>query len=106
MARKFYSSIVARATAFWYCKLLSVLCLYDMGCITQRETISRIARIMSMREKTIAQSGRSFLSSWADWQYLWEKVREAYKRRQFVGLDKNRIRKCMRTTVMVRREKS
>lgn len=82
MARRFYSLIVARATAFWYCKVLSVLCLYDMGRITRRETVSRIGRIMSIEKKGMGVDNlRRGLRSWANWDFLREKVDVAYSRR-------------------------
>lgn len=95
MAHKFYSLLVARATAFWYCKILSVLCLYDMGHITQQETISRIARILRRRENCGARVRLGILSSLADWHYLRKKAHEAYFRRGFGGCKEKHVRKCM-----------
>lgn len=82
MARKFYSLIVARATAFWYCKILSELCLYDMGRTAKHETVSRIDRIVSNGQKGMgAYNLRGGLRSWADWDFLREKAEIACSRR-------------------------
>ena len=85
MAKKHpYSVIVARSTAFWYCKILSVLCQYDMGSITQREALFKINEILSYSsDNEILYDCHYPLLNLANWDYIRRMVEIAYMVRGF-----------------------
>ena len=105
MARKFYSLIVARATAFWYCKILSVLCLYDMGRMSRRETERRIRYILSIRQTKLDIGHFEYpLPSWAKWDFLLKRAEMGCFWRGIMLSPRNDVRNLLDETVMDRDE--
>lgn len=83
MARILHSIVVARSTAFWYCQILSVLCQYDMGSISQRTARMQITKICNSNVTRSVGVGHCALPNLADWDFIRRKVDIAYIARGF-----------------------
>lgn len=96
---------VAVGAVVWYCKILSVLCLYDMGQISRRETRCRIKNIISIRQEKLDVGHFDYpLPSCAKWDFLLKRTKMGCLRRGFSLPPRIDVRNLLEETVMDRDE--